>query len=98
MDRKNIDDLPAPFVASVAHYNMVRIHPFDDGNGRGARILMNLILMHKRFVPAVIRNEERQNYYAALRLADNGNLMPFIQLMTQCLIETQESILKDFQA
>ena len=36
-------------VASVAHYNMVRIHPFDDGNGRGARILMNLILMHTAF-------------------------------------------------
>ncbi len=32
---------------SVAHYNMVRIHPFDDGNGRGARLLMNLIFIKK---------------------------------------------------
>jgi len=34
-------------VASIAHYNMVRIHPFDDGNGRSAEILMNLILIKK---------------------------------------------------
>ena len=58
---KNMDAHPAPFVAAIAHYNMVRIHPFDDGNGRGARILMNLILMQKGFVPAVIRTEEKQD-------------------------------------
>jgi len=37
-------------VASIAHYNLVRIHAFDDGNGRGARILMKY-----NFFPAVIR-------------------------------------------
>ena len=32
---------------AVAHYNLTRIHPFDDGNGRGARLLMNLIFIKK---------------------------------------------------
>ena len=94
---KYMDILPAPFVAAVAHYNMVRIHPFDDGNGRGARILMNLILMKKGFIPAVIRNEQRQTYYKTLRLADSGDLMPFVQLVTQHLLETQEEVLHDLQ-
>ncbi|MGE0084143.1 MAG: Fic family protein, partial [Desulfococcaceae bacterium] len=42
-------------VASIAHYNMVRIHPFDDGNGRGARILMNLILIKRSYPAAIIK-------------------------------------------
>ena len=91
------DMLPAPFVAAIAHYNMVRIHPFDDGNGRGARILMNIILMKKGFIPAVIRNEQKQTYYQTLRLADNGNLIPFVQFVTQHLLKTQEDILHDLQ-
>jgi Fic family protein len=37
-------------VAAIAHYNLVRIHPFDDGNGRGARIFMNLILIIHEFL------------------------------------------------
>jgi len=47
------------FVASIIHYNLVRIHAFDDGNGRGARILMNLILMNKGFFPAVVKSEKK---------------------------------------
>lgn len=54
-------------IPAMAHYNMVRIHPFDDGDGRGARILMNLILMKAGFPPDVIRNEEREDYLNALR-------------------------------
>jgi len=95
---KYINTLPAPFVAAVAHYNLVRIHPFDDGNGRGARILMNLVLIQKGFIPAVIKTAQKQTYYQTLRSADNGDLIPFIQLITEHLIETQEMILNDFQA
>ena len=64
-------------VAAAAHYDMVRIHPFDDGNGRGARILMNLILLRAGFPPAVIRNEDRAAYLDALRQADSGLFEPF---------------------
>ncbi len=81
-------------VAAVAHYHMVRIHPFDDGNGRGARILMNLILMHKGYFPAVVRLETKRRYLDALSAADRGDLSPFIDYIADCVITTQESVLE----
>ena len=54
---ENIDKKHPVITAAIAHYNMVRIHPFDDGNGRGARILMNLILIKRGYPIAIIRNE-----------------------------------------
>ncbi len=46
------------YVAAVAYYNLTRIHAFDDSNGRGARIFMNLILLKSGFFPVVIRLEK----------------------------------------
>jgi Fic family protein len=80
-------------VASVAHYNMVRIHPFDDGNGRGARILMNLILMQKGYFPAVVRLEEKPRYLEVLAIADKGDLSPFVHFMADAVIATKQSVL-----
>jgi Fic family protein len=84
-------------VASIAHYNLVRIHPFDDGNGRGARILMNLILMKRGFFPAVIKTEKKRGYLNALHQADNGDLSPFISFVAKELIETQERVIFDLE-
>ncbi len=81
-------------VAAVAHYNMVRIHPFDDGNGRGARILMNLILMHQGYFPAVVLLETKPDYLEALTQADKGHLMPFISFVADTLIATKKSVLE----
>jgi len=80
-------------VAAVAHYNMVRIHPFDDGNGRGARILMNLILMHKGYFPAVVRLETKRRYLEALAVADGGDVAPFINFISDAVITTEASVL-----
>ena len=79
---------------SVAHYNMVRIHPFDDGNGRGARLLMNHIFMKKVLPPAVIRKEQRRNYLQTLAAGDNGDLSPFVSFVAQSLVNTQKIILE----
>jgi Fic family protein len=92
--KENIDTVHPVIVASVAHYNMVRIHPFDDGNGRGARILMNLILIEKGFPPTIIKNENRRKYIEALSEADKGNLNKFAEFVAEACIDTQQSVLE----
>ena len=85
------------YVASIVHYNLVRIHAFDDGNGRGARIIMNLILMNKGFFPAVVRTEKKRKYLASLQEADKGDIVPFISFIASELIETLEDVWNDLQ-
>lgn len=83
--------------AAIAHYNFVRIHPFDDGNGRGARILMNLILMKSGYLPIVIRREDRREYIEALSRADKGKLDSFIMFVMSSMNRTFRSVLDDLQ-
>lgn len=52
--------------AALAHFHLVAIHPFVDGNGRTARLLMNLILMQHGYPPAVILKNDRKKYYDTL--------------------------------
>lgn len=68
---ENSNDHPALFAAE-AHYRLVSIHPFVDGNGRTARLLMNLILMKHGYPPAIIKKEERKRYLEALEKAQLG--------------------------
>ena len=75
---KNPDNLNPVELAALAHYRLVYIHPYADGNGRVARLLMNLFLMQRGFPPAVILNAERKRYLAYLMEADKGNLAPFV--------------------
>ncbi len=58
--------LHAVELAAEAHYRLVTIHPFIDGNGRTARLLMNLILMMKGYPPAIIRKNDRLPYIKSL--------------------------------
>jgi Fic family protein len=55
-----------------AHYRLVSIHPFVDGNGRTARLLMNLLLMQVGFPASVIRPEDRSTYIAGLEKAQRA--------------------------
>jgi Fic family protein len=80
---------------ALAHYNMVRIHPFDDGNGRGARLLMNLILMRRGYPPAIIRNDEREDYLDALDQADRGDMGPFVELTVRALVRTEKMMMEE---
>lgn len=62
--------IPIPELAALVQYKFVCIHPFIDGNGRTARLLMNLVLMQNGYPPAVILNLDRKKYYRVLRKAD----------------------------
>jgi len=59
-------------VAADAHFKLVSIHPFVDGNGRTARLLMNLLLMQDGYPPALIRKEDRRAYINSIEHAQRG--------------------------
>src|SRR5690606_37840888 len=75
--------------ASIIHVDFVGIHPFIDGNGRTARLLLNFELMKSGYPPIVIPKEKRSEYYTALDHAHtSGDKTMFISLVTDILEET----------
>ena len=81
--------------AAVAHWHLVRIHPFEDGNGRLARLLMNLILIRAHAPPIVIRNEDRADYLEALRRADGGDIAVFVAFVLATAERTLSELVRD---
>lgn len=73
-------------IAAAFHYRFVAIHPFDDGNGRLARLLMNFILMRHGFPPVVIPLDKKEQYLRALEQADTGDLELFTTLIGEELL------------
>ena len=61
-----------PETAFAAHRRLVEIHPFNDGNGRTARLLMNLVLLRDGYPPVAVRPEDRPAYIGALQDAQAG--------------------------
>jgi Fic family protein len=89
----NSDTEPV-LLAAEFHYKFIRIHPFDDGNGRTARLLMNFILMQYRYPPVIIKTEDKKNYFNVLRLADAGTLEPFVNYIAENLSRSLEIMIK----
>jgi Fic family protein len=89
----NSDTEPV-LLAAEFHYRFIRIHPFDDGNGRTARLLMNFILMQYGYPPVIIKTEDKQNYFNVLRLADAGNIEPFVNYIAENLSRSLEIMIK----
>jgi len=74
--------------ASYLHYRFVWIHPFSDGNGRVARLLMNLYLMSYGYPPTVLKKEDRRKYYNYLNKANDGDLGPFVNFIAKAVDES----------
>ncbi len=72
--------------AAMIHMEFVNIHPFIDGNGRCARLLMNLYLMRSGLVPVIIQNRDRKRYIDHIVASQTrGDHMPFINFVARCL-------------
>ncbi len=79
----NPDGISVPVIAAVFHHRFVWIHPFTDGNGRTARLAMNLFLQRLGYPPCIILKNDRKKYYAALNQANNGNYEKITMMVLQ---------------
>lgn len=81
-------------MAAVLHHRLVHIHPFFDGNGRTARLVMNVVLMRVGFPLAVVLKNDRKKYYRTLGEADKGKYDPFVRFIAQAVERTLDIYLK----
>jgi Fic family protein len=87
-----------PDTAFTAHRRLVAIHPFNDGNGRTARLLMNLVLMRGGYPPVAVRPEDRLEYIRSLQQEQAGKgAESFIALLYRRLDSTLEEYLSALQ-
>lgn len=86
---------PLPEDSFAAHFRLVAIHPFADGNGRTARLLMNLLLLRQGYPPVAVHPQDRISYLDALEHASmRDDLVPFQTFMHQRLGDTLTEYLK----
>ena len=95
IDRLRNDNHPVIYSA-LLHKHLVMIHPFIDGNGRTARLLMNLALLQEGYhiiiIPPILRNE----YISSLEQCHKNNDTNFIKLIVNAVLESQRDYLRLF--
>ena len=74
--------------SAILHHKFVHIHPFNDGNGRTGRLIMNIFLMHHGFPLAIIQKNDRSKYYNALSLADTGKYKTLVNFIGQAVLRS----------
>jgi len=82
---QNPEELRPIELAAFFHHRLVYIHPFIDGNGRTARLLMNVILMKNWYPFTVLLKVDRPKYLRVLSEADNGSPAPFANFIAKCV-------------
>jgi hypothetical protein len=84
------EESPVAVQAAWLHHRFTQIHPFQDGNGRVARALTNMVFIRAGLFPLVVNRRDRARYIDALEAADAGDLAPLIDLFAE--IESQTII------
>lgn len=84
-----------PLLTAIeAHYKLVSIHPFIDGNGRTARLLMNMLLLCNGYAPIIIRPIDRKRYLSAIEARQvSGNESGYIKFMLTALNRSLKTII-----
>ncbi len=77
-------NVPTEVAAAWMHHRFTQIHPFQDGNGRVARTIVNLIFLRKGLFPVVIPNDSRSQYLDFLRKSDLGDLSRLVNFISEC--------------
>lgn len=90
------EDISHPIEKSAKlHSIFVKVHPFIDGNGRTARLLLNFELMKNGYLPVVIKKENRLDYYVALdKSHTSGDYIDFVKMIEQLEMEMIDFYLK----
>jgi len=92
---KESGELHPVALASEAHYRLVTIHPFVDGNGRTARLLMNMLLLMNGYPSAIIQKRERLKYIGSLEKAQlGGSKEEFLKLISRAVERSFDIYLK----
>lgn len=85
-------------IAADAHYKLASIHPFVDGNGRTARLLMNLLLMQEGYPPALIRKEDRRRYINSIEQRQlGGSLQDYYEVIFEAVERSLDIYLEAFE-
>jgi hypothetical protein len=83
--------------AALAHHRLTAIHPFIDGNGRTARLVMNLLLMRAGYPPTIILRINRRQYYHVLAQADRGHDAPVVNFVGRAVERSLTLYLEAYQ-
>ena len=82
-------------LAAEAHYRLVTIHPFVDGNGRSARLLMNMLLLMSGYPAAIIRKSDRLAYLESLEKAQlGGSKDDYVKIIAKAVNRSLDIYLK----
>ncbi len=81
-------------LAAIFHHKLVHIHPFFDGNGRTARLAMNIFLLQAGFPLVIVLKNDRKKYYRVLALADKGRYEPLVRFIAQAVERSLDMYLK----
>lgn len=81
-------------LSALLHHKLVHIHPFFDGNGRTARLAMNLLLMQTGYPLVIILKNDRKKYYDVLDKADSGTYEPLVKFIAQSIERSLDIYLK----